>query len=81
MVQSSGRFKTAHTGCNLGAKAYGEACDELRRAVHRFETALYGALSRGQSKKKISPCSVPWVPLRIATGHEHMERSTAFSKS
>ena len=44
MVHSSGRFKTAHTGCNLSAKAYGE--------VHRFETALYGALFRGQSKKR-----------------------------
>jgi len=52
MVQSSGRFKTAHTGCYLRAKAYGEACDELRRVVHRFETALYGALLRGQSKKR-----------------------------
>ena len=44
MVKSSGRFKTAHTGCYLSAKAYGE--------VHRFETALYGALLRGQSKKR-----------------------------
>ena len=40
----SGRFKTAHTGCYLSAKAYG--------AVRRFETALYGALFRGQSKKR-----------------------------
>jgi hypothetical protein len=46
MVQRSGRFKTAHTGCDLSAKAYGE--------VRRFETALYGALFRGQSKKDIS---------------------------
>jgi hypothetical protein len=44
MVQRSGRFKTAHTGWYLSAKAYGE--------VHRFETALYGALLRGQSKKR-----------------------------
>jgi hypothetical protein len=44
MVQSSGRFKTTHTGCYLSAQAYGE--------VHRFETALYGALLRGQSKKR-----------------------------
>ena len=44
MVQSSGRFKTAHTGRYLSAKAYGE--------VRRFETALYGALLRGQSKKR-----------------------------
>jgi hypothetical protein len=44
MVQSSGRFKTAHTGCYLSATAYG--------AVHRFETALYGPLFRGQSKKR-----------------------------
>jgi hypothetical protein len=44
MVQRSGRFKTAHTGCDLSAKAYGE--------VRRFETALYGALFRGQSKKR-----------------------------
>ena len=44
MVQSSGRFKTAHTGCCLSAKAYG--------AVRRFETTLYGALYRGQSKKR-----------------------------
>jgi hypothetical protein len=46
MVQRSGRFKTAHTGRYLSAKAY--------RAVRRFETALYGALLRGQSKKNIS---------------------------
>jgi hypothetical protein len=46
MVQSSGRFKTAHTGCYLSAKAYGE--------VRRFETARHGALFRGQSKKDIS---------------------------
>ncbi len=72
MVQRSGRFKTAHTGCYLSAKAYGEACDEplgleplgheleaewleaerLSRVVRRFETALYGALFRGQSKKR-----------------------------
>jgi hypothetical protein len=44
MVQRSGRFKTAHTDWYLSAKAYGE--------VHRFETALYGALFRGQSKKR-----------------------------
>ena len=44
MVQRSGRFKTAHTGCYLSAKAY--------RAVRRFETALYRALLRGQSKKR-----------------------------
>ncbi|HUT70699.1 MAG TPA: hypothetical protein VMW89_08465, partial [Desulfatiglandales bacterium] len=44
IVQRSGRFKTAHTGCYLSAKAYG--------AVRRFETALYGALLRGQSKKR-----------------------------
>jgi hypothetical protein len=78
MVQSSGRCKTAHTGCYLSTKAYGEACDELpsassgpelvegSRVVHRFETALYRTLFRGQSKKKTSPCSVPWVVLRIA---------------
>jgi hypothetical protein len=52
MVHSSGRFKTTHTGCYLSAKAYGEACDELSRVVRRFETALYGALLRGQSKKR-----------------------------
>jgi hypothetical protein len=45
MVHSSGRFKTTHTGCNLSAKAYG--------AVRQFETSLYGALFRGQSKKDI----------------------------
>ena len=44
MVQRSGRFKTAHTGWYLSAKAYG--------AVRRFETALYGGLFRGQSKKR-----------------------------
>jgi hypothetical protein len=44
MVQRSGRFKTTHTGCYLSAKAYEE--------VRRFETALYGALFRGQSKKR-----------------------------
>ena len=44
MVQSSGRFKTAHEGWYLSAKAYGE--------VRRFETALYRALFRGQSKKR-----------------------------
>jgi hypothetical protein len=43
MVQRSGRFKTTHTGCYLSAKAYEE--------VRRFETALYGALFKGQSKK------------------------------
>jgi hypothetical protein len=52
MVQRSGRFKTAHTGWHLSAKAYGEACDELSRVVRRFETALYEALFRGQSKKR-----------------------------
>ena len=52
MIQRSGRFKTTHTRCYLSAKAYGAAFDELRRAVHRFETALYGALLRGQSKKR-----------------------------
>jgi hypothetical protein len=44
MVQRSGRFKTAHTGCYLSAKAYG--------AVRRFETALCEDLLRGQSKKR-----------------------------
>ena len=44
MVQSSGRFKTTHTGCNLSAKAYG--------AVRRSETTLYGVLLRGPSKKR-----------------------------
>jgi hypothetical protein len=44
MVQRSGRFKTTHTGCYLSDKAYG--------AVRRFETTLYGALCRGQSKKR-----------------------------
>ena len=52
MVMHRGRFKTAHTGCNVSAKVYGAAFDELRRAVHRFETALCGALLRGQSKKR-----------------------------
>jgi len=45
MVQMSGRFKTTHTGCYPSAKAYGE--------VRRFETALYRALFRGQSKKRL----------------------------
>jgi hypothetical protein len=44
MVQSNGRFKTTHTGCYLSAKAYG--------AARRFETTLYGALFRGQGKKR-----------------------------
>jgi hypothetical protein len=44
IVQSSGRFKTKHTGWYPSAKAYGD--------VHRFETTLYGALVRGQSKKR-----------------------------
>jgi len=52
MVWRSKRFKTPHTGCYLSAKAYEEACDELSRVVRRFETALYGALFRGQSKKR-----------------------------
>jgi hypothetical protein len=62
MVQRGSRFKTAHTGWYLSAKAYGEACDEplgheleaewLSRVVRRFETALYGALFRRQSKKR-----------------------------
>jgi hypothetical protein len=96
MVQSSGRFKTVHTGCYLSAKAYGAACDEplgheleaewleaerLSRVVHRFETALYEALFRGQSKKDISMLGFPWVPLGIATGHQQMDGSARFSKS
>jgi hypothetical protein len=52
MVKNSGRFKTTHIGCHLSAKAYGAACDELSRVVRRFETALYRALFRGQSKKR-----------------------------
>jgi flagellar biosynthetic protein FliO len=64
IVQRSGRFKTAHTACYLSAKAYGAACDELpsassgpelvegSRVVRRFETAMYRALFRGQSKKR-----------------------------
>ena len=44
MVQRSVLFKTTHTGWYLSAKAYGE--------VRRFETTLYGALFRGQSKKR-----------------------------
>ena len=44
MVESSGRFKTTHTGWYHSAKAYEE--------VRRFETTLYGALVRGQSKKR-----------------------------
>jgi hypothetical protein len=55
MVQSSGRFKTTHTGCNLSAKAYGE--------VRRFETTLYRALFRGQSKKR----------------HRHAHQSVSFT--
>jgi hypothetical protein len=55
MVHSSGRFKTAHTGCNLSAKAYG--------AVRRFETALYKALLRGQSKKDIPMLTTESVSL------------------
>jgi hypothetical protein len=81
MVQSSGRFKTAHTGWYLSAKAYGEACDELSRVVRRFETALYEALFRGQSKKNISMLGSPWVRLRIVTGHQQMDRSGTFSNS
>ncbi|HUT69556.1 MAG TPA: hypothetical protein VMW89_02665 [Desulfatiglandales bacterium] len=53
MVQRSGRFKTAHTGWYLSAKAYGE--------VRRFETALYGALLGGQSKKDISMLTIPFL--------------------
>jgi hypothetical protein len=64
MVQRSGRFKTAHTGWYLSAKAYGAPCDELpsassgpelvegSRVVRRFETTLYRALFGGQSKKR-----------------------------
>ena len=44
IVQMSGRFKTTHTGWYPSAKAYEE--------VRRFETTLYGALLRGQSKKR-----------------------------
>ena len=44
MVQSKGRFKTTHTGWYPSAKAYEE--------VRRFETTLYRALFRGQSKKR-----------------------------
>ena len=55
-------FQTAHTGCYLSAKAYGAACDELSRVVRRFETTLYGALFRGQSKKR----------------HLHAHRSVSF---
>jgi hypothetical protein len=52
MVQSSGRFKTTHTGCYLITKVYGAACDELSRVVRLFETSLYRVLFRGQSKKR-----------------------------
>jgi hypothetical protein len=52
IVQSSGHFKTTHKGCYPSAKAYGAACDELSRVVRRFETILYRALFRGQSKKR-----------------------------
>ena len=66
MVQRSGRFKTAHTGWYLSAKAYG--------AVRRFETALYGALFRGQSKKRYpharSPGSVTNSHRALANGQE-----------
>jgi hypothetical protein len=37
--------------------------------VRRFETALYGALFRGQSKKDISMLGPPGFTLGIATGH------------
>ena len=58
IAQSSGRFKTAHKGFYLSAKAYQAACDELSRIVHRFETALYGALFWGHSAKK----DIPMLP-------------------
>jgi hypothetical protein len=72
MVQRSGRFKTAHTGCYLIAKAYGE--------VRRFETALYGALLRGQSKKDISMLG-SLGSVRISHWASQMDRTASFSKS
>jgi hypothetical protein len=81
MVQSSGRFKTAHTGCNLRAKAYGAACDELSRVVRRFETALYKALLRGQSKKRHLHAhqSVSFVYNPEAKGRGHVLKCTSVS--
>jgi hypothetical protein len=59
-----GRFKPAHTGWYLSAKAYGEACDEplgheleaewLSRVVRRFETATALNHGRTEAKKDIS---------------------------
>ena len=66
-----GRFKPAHRPISLSTKV--AAC------VRRFETPT--ALNYGRTEsKKTSPCSVPWISLRIATGHLQMHRSAAFSK-
>ena len=46
IAQSNGRFKTAHMDYYYSARA--------KPGVRQFETALCGALSRGQSKKDIS---------------------------
>ena len=65
MVQSSGRFKTTHTDWYPSAKAYEE--------VRRFETTLYGDLSRGQSKKRylhaLQSVSFMYNPEAKARGH------------
>jgi hypothetical protein len=68
MVQSSGRFKTAHIGWYLSAKAYGE--------VRRFETTLYRALLRGQSKKRYLHAhqSVSFIYNPEAKGRGHVLR-------
>jgi hypothetical protein len=53
MVQRSGRFKTAHTGCHLSAKAYGSnVFDLFWGGGGVYHTTLYGALFGGQSKKR-----------------------------
>jgi hypothetical protein len=72
IVQGIGRFKTAHTGCCLSAKAYG--------AVRRFETALYEVLLRGQSKKDI-PMLGPLGSVTNSHRASAKGRSALFSKS
>jgi hypothetical protein len=40
-----------------------------------------GPYLEGRAKKDISMLGSPWVPLRIVTGHQQMDRSGTFSKS
>ena len=49
--------------------------------VRRFETTLYGALFRGQSKKRQPYARSYGVPLRIATAQNQMEKALPFQSA